>query len=244
MAFTNYLITNRHLSDLNPLVLGEETCRPGHTFGPAVRDYTLIHYVLSGRGVLRDKDGTHPVGPGQAFLIRPGEVTVYSADTQRPWHYRWVGFDGALSAEFAKLPPVIDLPDWVLDDMIRAGQRGTEYELAAVLFRLYALLFAPARSGVVGRVENYIRSGYMTPIRVEEIARQLNLDRRYLSRVFKAETGLSVKEYLTGHRLERARELLLSGCGVKEAALLCGWEDPSNFSRRFRQQYGCAPSEI
>lgn len=246
MAFTNYLITNRHLADLNPLVLGEETCRPGHSFGPAVRDYTLIHYIRSGRGALRDQTGTHPVEAGQAFLIRPGEVTVYTADREQPWHYCWIGFDGGLSERFAQLPPVFELPGWVMEDMVRAGQRGTgaEYELAALLFRLYALLFAPAKIGPVGRVEDYIHSGYMTPIRVEALARQLNLDRRYLSRIFKEETGLSIKEYLTAYRLERARELLRAGCGVKEAALLCGWEDPSNFSRRFKQQFGRSPSEI
>ena len=246
MAYTDYLLTNRHLADLNPLVLGEETCRPGHSFGPAVRDYALIHYVVSGHGVLHCPRGTCPVGPGQAFVILPGEVTTYTADSRDPWHYRWIGFDGGLSAHFDRLPPVVEMPGWVLEDMIRAGKRGTgvEYEVAALLLRLYAHLFAPASPGVVGRVENYIRSSYMQPVRVEELARQLNLDRRYLSRIFKAHTGLSVKEYLTRYRLERARELLLGGCGVKETALLCGWEDPANFSKRFKQHFGHAPSTL
>ena len=30
--------------------LGEQACPAGHTYGPAVRGYYLIHYVLSGCG--------------------------------------------------------------------------------------------------------------------------------------------------------------------------------------------------
>ena len=70
MAQRDWLITNRHLHDLNPLVLGEEECRPGHSFGPAVRQYTLIHYVVRGKGVFYARGGVWPVEAGQAFLIR------------------------------------------------------------------------------------------------------------------------------------------------------------------------------
>ena len=105
------LLTNRNLRDLNPLVAGEEACVPGHSFGPAVRKYTLIHYVMRGKGTLYARGGAYPVRAGQAFVILPEEVTTYQADVEDPWHYCWVGFDGALAADFAKLPPVLELPE-------------------------------------------------------------------------------------------------------------------------------------
>lgn len=88
MAEKNLFLTNRNLQDLNPLVAGEEYCAPGHSFGPAIRRYTLIHYVVSGRGSLYARGGKYPVEAGQAFLILPGEVTTYTADWEQPWHYR------------------------------------------------------------------------------------------------------------------------------------------------------------
>ena len=51
MRMTTLMLTNRHLRDLNPILAGAENCEPGHAFGPAVRNYTLLHYVASGRGV-------------------------------------------------------------------------------------------------------------------------------------------------------------------------------------------------
>ena len=95
-------LINRRFEDLNPIVHGREICAPGHTFGPAVRRYTLIHYVMSGKGTYRVGGETYHVEAGEAFRILPGEITVYSADSDDPWTYRWVGFDGALSERFSE----------------------------------------------------------------------------------------------------------------------------------------------
>ena len=37
--------------DLYPLYYGYENCLPGKSFGPAVREKYLIHYIVSGSGV-------------------------------------------------------------------------------------------------------------------------------------------------------------------------------------------------
>ena len=65
-------LVNKHLGDLNPISCGWQDCHPGHAFGPAVRRYTLIHYVLKGRGrffargqeyLVRERGGfSHPAG--------------------------------------------------------------------------------------------------------------------------------------------------------------------------------------
>lgn len=245
MASRDLLLTDRKLQDLNPLIAGEESCAPGHSFGPAVRKYTLIHYVLQGKGVLYARGGVHPVHVGQAFIILPDEVTTYTADSTDPWHYRWIGFDGALSSRFSELPPVLTLPKMLFGRMMHLSSVSStaEYLLAGELFSLYAHLFTDVQIGSphVSRVENYIRSNYMHPIRVERIATELSLDRRYLSRIFKENMGCSIQEYLIRIRLEEAERLLLRGCSVNEAARLSGYEDVSNFSKMFKRRTGRTP---
>lgn len=246
MAAKLLFLTNRKLQDLNPLTAGEEVCVPGHSFGPAIRKYTLIHYVFRGKGTLYARGGVHPIHAGQAFVILPNEVTTYTADQDDPWHYRWIGFDGALSARFSQLPPVLTLPEILFGRMMHLSSQPStaEYLLAGELFALYAHLFSETSSDSphVSRVENYIRSNYMRPIRVEQIAREINLDRRYLSRIFKAATGWSIQDYLIRVRLEEAQRLLIQGSSVQEAAHLCGYEDVANFSKMFKRQMGIAPS--
>lgn len=243
----NYLLTNRNFSDLNPLVAGEHICDPGHKFGPAVRKYTLIHFVTAGTGTIQARGVTHKVVAGQSFIILPEEVTTYQADMTDPWHYHWIGFDGGLSHRFRELPTVINISTDPFSHLGRLCKDPSvaEYLLASRLFELYATLFAnrSGKSPHVTRVENYIRSSYMHPVRVEQIAEGLNLDRRYLSRLFKAETGRSMQDFLVEVRMEESIRLLQQGCTVKEAACLVGYEDVPNFSKMFKRHFGKAPSD-
>ena len=82
----------------------------------------------------------------------------------------------------------------------------------------------------------------MQPLRVEQIAEEMNLDRRYLSRLFKEKTGQTVQEYLISVRMEEAKRRLEQGFSVEETAQLCGYEDALYFSRVFKKHFGCAPT--
>jgi len=247
MQVVSPFLTDRKLNDLNPLIVGEEVCNSGHSFGPAVRKYTLIHYVLHGKGTFYARGGVHQVSAGQAFVILPGEVTTYTADIEDPWYYRWIGFDGALAGRFEELPPVINVPKMFFDRIMRLAVRSetAEYLLAGELFSLYAYLFTDNHRGNshVHRVENYIRSNYMYPIYVEEIAKTLNLDRRYLSRIFKEQMGLSIQDFLIRVRMEEAESLLLKGYKVKEVAQLWWSIRRSIFPSRCWKAMGSMPGE-
>jgi AraC-like DNA-binding protein len=238
------VIVNRGLQDLNPRILGYERCRAGKSFGPAVRSYTLIHYVTDGKGRVYKDSGNYEVHAGEAFLILPGEVVTYAADQEDPWSYQWIGFDGELAKSFASLPPVFSLSATFTQKMLETeGRDQREYRIAAALFEMYAALFGEQKTecDYVRRVKDHIRAVYMQELRVEEIARSMNLDRRYLSRYFKEKTGQTVQEYLISVRMEEAQKMLLQGRSVAEAALLSGYQDPFHFSKMFKRRFGISP---
>lgn len=68
----------------------------------------------------------------------------------------------------------------------------------------------------------------------------------YIRRKFRAETGMTPGEYLTGLRINFARELLERRGSLKlsvnDLSLMCGFYDVRYFSRVFRKITGCAPS--
>lgn len=247
------ILMDRGFSDLNPVQCGIETCAPGHAFGPAVRGYYLIHYVLSGCGEFRCGGDMYKVSRGQFFLIRPGEQTFYKASDKDPWEYVWIGFTGKQTACFAHLQtPVGTLPQEIfreLASMIHSGfpkwgSMREEY-LVTVIYRIVAALSAQDGSRhYAERAENYLRTSFMEKVSIEQIAQSLSLDRRYLSRLFKKRYGISMREYLLGVRLDNAARLLSDGYGVSEAALMSGFEDRSDFSRAFRRKFGKSPSEL
>lgn len=237
-------LVNRGFSDLNPLIIGDEECRPHHSYGPAVRQYTLIHFVVSGNGVLEKGGIQYSVSAGQAFIILPDEITTYYTGDD-PWHYQWIGFNGEMSRHFEQLSPVVNFShNWANEMLEYAESDGMlEYKVASALFGMYAEFFASQKhsSHYVRRVKNYIQTMYMHPLRVENIAQMVNLDRRYLSRVFKEKVGCSIQEYIIEVRMEQAGAYLESGATVAQAARLCGYDDVCNFSKMFKKSFGISP---
>ena len=95
---------NENFVDLGLYQYGWEQCAPAHSFGPAARNHYIFHYVISGTGTLLadDKHGNTTewqVKSGQGFMLFPGQVTTYIADSKLPWEYTWVEFDGLRARE-------------------------------------------------------------------------------------------------------------------------------------------------
>ena len=240
------MLQNRKLRDFNPVSVGAEQCEPRHSYGPAVRWHTLIHFVESGYGTFCKGGEEYRIGPGEAFIILPEEITYYYADEENPWYYRWIGFDGVLAARFAELPPVIQVAPEVTSRLFQEGILSdlNEYEIAACLMRFYSDLFAEPRetNHYVRQVKDYVKASYMEPLRVERIAEQMHLNRRYLSRLFKERTGDTLQDYIIKVRMNAAVGFLDKGYTVAETATFCGYEDISNFTKLFTRWMKVSPA--
>lgn len=238
---------------------GWEACRPGHSFGPAVRDHYLFHFVLQGTGSYRCRGRDLAVGPGEGFLILPGERTFYQADAKNPWEYVWVGFEGY---EARRVLEDCGLGDRQL--LFRAADPGALGEELLALYRLfqqpagsYALLaqFYRAvarmeqprirRQGGVDYFEeaaDYIRRNYSYNLQIGELARQVGVDRTYLYKLFQREAGVSPQEYLIRCRLTAACGLLQNTrLTAAEIAYSCGFLDVPSFYKQFQRRYGQTP---
>ena len=241
------VLDNLHLQEINPRICGREVCAPGHTFGPAVREYYLLHYVVRGTGTFRRGQAAYTLRAGDIFVIRPGETAIYAADRTDPWEYIWVGFDCA--PQFAALleRDVIRLPAALRNFSAMAScAAAQEWRICGQLYDLFAQLAAgsperTAQPDYVSRAVNYIESNYSQPIRVEEIAASLGLSRNYFCRLFHRQTGLSPQAYLIECRLRRALRFLEEGMTQEQAARQAGYPDVSAFSRMFRRRYGLPP---
>ena len=242
----NEYLTNHHFRDLNPIHMGAQSCPPGHCYGPHIRKNWLIHYIKRGSGMFYARGGAYPVHVGEAFLIRPDEVTTYIADTKDPWEYAWIGFDGQLAERFRELPPVFPLPAHIFEQLQQQweGEGDAAYRLAAGLFCLYDVLFSTqaTKRDYVQEVLDYVRINFWREISVEDMAAQMHIDRGYLSRLFKHKTGQTVQSYIIQTRLTESTRLMQQGYSVQEAAQLCGYEDPAGFSRMFKRKYGVSPT--
>ena len=79
---------------------------------------------------------------------------------------------------------------------------------------------------------------------VQDICVKLGMSRMQLYRKTKKLTDQSVAEFIRGLRLQRAACLLKQGEMVSQVAYSVGYTSLSNFSKIFKNHYGCSPSEF
>lgn len=242
---------------------GSEVCEKGHFFGPAVRSHQLIHFVLKGNGIFKTEYGEYEITEGEAFLIRPDEVTYYRADAVEPWSYAWIAFDGEEAESLLeRYYPDRRYPVCSVGDMeavsgwfegLLASFGSAEENRERVLGYFYLIMASLVRSGEGGvpvdeegyfkRAAAFIRHNYSYPIKVSEIADYVGIDRTYLYRIFMNQAGVSPKQYLGRYRLNEAKEMLAeTEYRITEIAYSCGYHDSSSFCKCFQKEMGMAPA--
>lgn len=243
--------------DFNIYEYGEEQCRSGYGFGPYIRQTYLLHYVYSGKGIFRAEGREFRLEAGQMFMIFPGQLTYYEADTSDPWLYRWIAFDGGFcdmllrSAGISIENPVLTDNDYAsIGRAIEKIVSGGATSFARLMSDFWGLVDSlpqgktPVSYRRINSAKTYIHSHYMEQLSVGNMASALNIDRSYLCKLFKEHEGVSPQEYLIGYRLRVAQSLLLdTDYDITTVAHLVGYENILNFSKRFKARIGLSPSK-
>ncbi len=244
---------------------GVQRCGSCHSWGPAVRDHYLIHYIISGHGVFSSDGNNYRLSAGDGFLVVPSHVASYAADQNDPWEYCWVGFNGSdakrlmLQTGLLGCSPVFHYDDDNLFEELlmkicsssgSSPSEETRMESGLLLF-LAALMEkfgAPPASHTSGyeyvqKAIKYIDYNYSCDIDINDVASSVGISRSHLYRLFMQHISMPPNEYLMRYRISKASELLESNSlSVGEVAYSAGFSDQLYFSRVFKKYMGVPPS--
>lgn len=257
--------------DVSLIHTGREHCKPYHIFS-GVRDEYIIHLVLSGSGFYSARGKTYSLGPGQMFLIYPGEAVTYGADEATPWTYAWIGFNGMRADAIIKqcgfshntlvLPtpdPEVFMP--CITDMLehKALTFANDLYREAALLQMLSILvehhtalsqkdnpdkYLYSTGVYVQLAIDYIQCMYMHGIKVADIAENIGISRAHLNHAFQKEVGVSIQKFLIDYRMHKAANMLVStGLSVKEVSSQVGYEDQLTFSKAFKKKFGISPRD-
>lgn len=120
-------------------------------------------------------------------------------------------------------------------------------EAMSVLYQLLHKVLAPAppQSTLLAPARLLLESAYADPLLTNAmLAKQCGISEVYFRKRFFEEFGVSPKQYITGLRLNRARQLLTeTPLKITEIAEQCGFSNPYHFCRIFKQKTALSPGE-
>lgn len=142
--------------------------------------------------------------------------------------------------------------DWALRSLAAElhEARPAHREAAGAYLRLLILEFLRhalpsgmmAPSPLVGEVLRVVDQRYDEPISLKAVSRAVGRSPSHVTAVVRAQTGLTVLEWITERRMEEARRRLrVSDEDVSIIAERVGYGSSSHFIRQFRRSHGVAP---
>ncbi len=248
---------------------GISSCQPGHTWGPAVRDHYVIHYILSGTGTLTLRDKTYTLREHEGFLLSPHDISTYSASHENPWEYVWVGFHGLNASYYLQQAGLSsEVPTFhftrgeqlknCMLEMVRANNEythSTKLRIQSLLYSLFSELVENAqhdnainpqsmKNQYIRKAVDYIQINYMNSITVSDLADYVGLERSYFTTIFKEYLNIPPQKFLSLFRINKACNFLKDKTlTIGEVALMTGYRDPVVFLKAFKGIVGVSPSQ-
>lgn len=229
-----------------------------------IRPHYRIHYITEGRGYMRTPEQVYPLGPGDGFVIFPGQVVNYFSDENDPWGYFWMGIEGESVEELLAIAHLTrasrvfrrkvpeDAFSRIMIDMYTSrispglSPNPTEYYLHMLFSSVISLAGkVKSTSAYFEDCLDYIHAHYMESIDIRGLSALLNIDRTYLYKLFKANVGMSPQQYLISYRLSQAETLLIkTNLPVSAVADAAGFSDLSDFYKQFKKRTGFSATEF
>ena len=93
----------------------------------------------------------------------------------------------------------------------------------------------------VRKATEYIRCNYSNNFTVEDIAKYAGTSRSILAKEMKKHTGKTILEQVNTVRCKYAKNMILSGVKISEAAKRCGFDNKSYFTKTYKKYLGFLP---
>jgi AraC-like DNA-binding protein len=234
--------------------------------GRVLHAYQII-YITEGKGYFESglSHKRQQIDAGCIVILFPGVWHRYSPDPKTGWVENWIECRGK-SFERARAigllrPERSILRVGLLPDLLQCFERchalaqrhsgGIQAMLSTMGLHILSILQSAPRSHRnlrrhiderIQRAQLLIARRYHETIIVEQLARELHIGYSSFRQAFKAQTGLSPKQYQLQIRLQKAQEFLANTSkSVGEIAEILGFNTAYHLSNQFKKHVGLAP---
>lgn len=176
------------------------------------------------------------------YLDGLAERSRLNQDTLREF---WIRFQQVVIS--AATQQCLDLREII--SVIDRGSNGKSLSDVEAAVRSLAKCFPRAedsqcKGDLIGRIKAYVDEHLDRPINVNDVAAALFMNSDYISRQFKAEEDISIKDYILREKMEAARILLqTTNLPISVISAKQGYDNFSYFSQVYRKVMGTSPKD-
>jgi AraC-like DNA-binding protein len=251
--------------------IGKAKCEEEWDWSPPPLSDFDLWYALAGTGDMCLNGKHYPIQKGSCFIICPGDQPQATQNLDERLQVIFIHFQCESKNSY---PPITEnFPnrytnviethhfELLLNRILEIEERNLawkEAEFDWIMKQVFLLLFRQQiekseknhstlekQSHLIRRVISYIKEAPGYRISHDELAEKVNLSPEYLSKIFKKNMGISMREYVTNARLERALYLLQeTSMNVSQTSDALGYGNVHFFSKQFKNRYGHPPSDF
>lgn len=236
--------------------------------GRKLRNYQLI-LITNGEGVFESESAKkQKVRAGSVILLFKNEWHRYRPLKKTGWTEYWLGYDGDhIERIYGNALFVIEKPVIYIGEdthfaqlmihnlsLLEENSPGNEKIVASYVPVLLSTIETIIRHKSLGnsRTEKIVNKFQITLLEnfqnnlvISDTAACMDISYSWLRREFKKYVGISPNKYVLQLRLQKARDLLISGNRqVKYIANECGFASSFYFSKYFKEDTGLSPTEF
>lgn len=250
---------------------GSLTAIKPHTSSRQNLSSFLFFYVVDGEGSLSYQNKLYSMKKGDSAFIDCRNKYSQSSSSKNLWSLKWVHFYGSnmsdiyskylerggevcFSVNDRSVNPFLPILDSIMETAVSSSyirDMKINEKLSQLLTVLMEYSWNPEKAKKsntkclnISNVKNYIDLNYTSKISLEVVAKQFNVNKSYLLRTFKENTGLTVNNYILQKRILMAKnELRFTNKTMDVIAAECGLECANYFIRIFKKIEGMTPGE-
>ncbi len=245
------------------------TFEKGYFYKGETHDFFEVVIVLQGLAGVTAGKNVYTLGEGQMVVHQPNQfhnLWTTNSDAQvLVFSFRATAFPkvfGVFALDFAQVEQIKEVYRQsravfdTNDVHLVSVKSGMHVASQMILLKLQLFLLQALETGLKDKQKinkgskNYyhivsvMETHLSHNLKVQQIAKLCNMSVANLEKTLLRYSGYGAKAFYNIMRMQRARELLLQGYSVKEAAFAVGYEDQNYFSARFKRWSGVAPSQV